>query len=102
MNQHTVVFWERLCRNPVTGRCAWVVRHIPTGSLGDAYTWSFVAVRNHWFDGGCTIKAVQGIDVTKRRQIAKAVRERGFREIRATEHGKQYVWDSKNIRRIYK
>jgi len=86
--------WELICVNPLTGRRAWAVRSIPTGRYGEPFNWAMVIVRPHWFSGTAKIMLVQGMSVTKRREILWCLRRKPwFRRAVAIEHGQRFVWN---------
>jgi len=84
--------WQRICREWVSGRTVWAVRHIPTGEYGAPYDWSMVVIRRHWFDRYPIVTLVQGMTLAKRREIGEAVLAR-FRGATAVEHGQKFVWN---------
>ena len=92
------IHWERLVRNPITGRCAWALRHIPTGVYGDPYDWSIVVVRPHWGSRTAILMLIEGMTLSKRRKLQAALRSKGFRRAKALQPGGWATWSVKGRR----
>lgn len=95
-----MVHWEAICTNPITGRRAWAVRHIPSGHYGDPYDWSMVVTRAHWLSRVALVSLMQGIDKGKRSKIEATLLDRGFRRAKSIRKGRWVTWDSNGRQRI--
>lgn len=53
---------EYLTGNPLTGRKAWLVRHINGTKFGDSWDWSVVLVKRHYFSRTAILKGAMELN----------------------------------------
>lgn len=80
---------ETLCTNPLTGRRAWLLRHIPAGDYGQPWDACIVISRRHWWDRTALLQGAEHIDsVTIGRELRGCIAQLGFADARAVRHGR--------------
>ena len=70
---------EYLSCNPLTGRKAWLIRHIKGNRFGDPWDWSVVVVRPHYFSRTAIVKgAMQLNSPEEHRSLRGKLADMGF------------------------
>lgn len=92
---------EPLCTNPLTGRRAWLLRHIPDGDYGEPWDASLVIVRSWWGGKTARMMGAENIDqVRLAKEIRGCLAELGFDRATANRHGREKVYQVKTRRGI--
>jgi len=90
---------ELICCNPITGRKAWLLRHIPGGQYGDPWDAMLVVTRRHWFDKRAMMLGGEAIGIPGvHRKVRGCLAKLGFSYAMAKRHGRIKTYPVKTRR----
>lgn len=93
---------DLLCANPITGRRAWLLRHIPEGDYGEPWDVSLVVTRNHWWDRTAFMQGAERIDQLRLgKEVRGCLAQMGFHNAVAVRHGREKSYNIKLRTRGY-
>jgi len=93
---------EPLCKNPITGRRAWLLRHIHQGTYGHPWDVSLVVIRRRYFGRTAVMLGAEKVsDLALVKELRGCLAQMGFHNAVAMRHGREKSYNVKVRSRGY-